>query len=50
MKALENACIKEFRDLSLDRIRRMIRSIFKVRKSHQSSHTTNSYLSQGIII
>ncbi|CAF1338576.1 unnamed protein product [Adineta steineri] len=47
-KAIENACKKEFRDLSHDRIRRMIRSIFKGRKSHQSSssHTTNSFLHQ----
>ena len=30
IKALENACVKEFRDLSLDRIRRVIRSVFKV--------------------
>jgi hypothetical protein len=30
VKAVENACVKEFHDLSLDRIRRMIRSIFKV--------------------
>lgn len=30
IKALENTCVKEFRDLSLDRIRRMIRSVLKV--------------------
>ncbi|CAF1083763.1 unnamed protein product [Rotaria sordida] len=46
VKALENACIKEFHDLSLDRIRRMIRNIVKMRKSQQSSHTTNSFLHQ----
>ncbi|CAF2399853.1 unnamed protein product [Rotaria sp. Silwood2] len=46
VKALENACIKEFGDISLDRIRRMIRNIFKMRKSQQSSHPTNSFLHQ----
>ncbi|CAF3395042.1 unnamed protein product [Rotaria sp. Silwood1] len=46
VKALENACIKEYRDISLDRIRRMIRNIFKMRKTQQSSHTTNSFLHQ----
>ncbi|CAF0979465.1 unnamed protein product [Rotaria magnacalcarata] len=46
VKALENACTKEFHDLSSDRVRRMIRNIFKVRKSQQSSHSTNSFLHQ----
>ena len=37
MKALETNCIKEYSDLSEERIRRMIRSIFKSRKSPTSS-------------
>lgn len=40
IKAMENACTNEYRDLSLDRIRRMIRSVLKVRKS-QSTNTTS---------
>ncbi|CAF1518368.1 unnamed protein product [Adineta steineri] len=49
VKAIENACVGEYRDISLDRIRRMIRNILKLRKSHQSSvhsHTTSSFLHQ----
>ncbi|UJR09735.1 hypothetical protein I4U23_013964 [Adineta vaga] len=50
VKALETACIEEYRDLSLDRIRRIIRSVLKSRKSHQSpsihSHTTSPFLHQ----
>ena len=50
VKALESACIEEYRDLSLDRIRRMIRSVLKLRKSHPSSsvhsHTTSPFLHQ----
>ena len=50
VKALETACIEEYRDLSLDRIRRTIRGVLKTRKSHQSSslhpHTTSPFLHQ----
>ena len=49
VKALENACTKEFHDLSPDRIRRMIRSVSKLRKSHPSSshlHASNSFIHQ----
>ncbi|CAF3181744.1 unnamed protein product [Rotaria sp. Silwood2] len=42
MKTLENACIEEYRDLSVDRIRRMIRSALKLRKTQPSS-STNSH-------
>ncbi|CAF3340662.1 unnamed protein product [Rotaria socialis] len=47
MKILESACIEEYRDLSTDRIRRMIRSALKLRKtqpssSNATSHTTTS--------
>lgn len=38
-KAIETACTNEYRDLSLDRIRRMIRSILKVRKTTTSLST-----------
>ncbi|CAF0981172.1 unnamed protein product [Adineta ricciae] len=50
VKALETACIEEYRDLSLDRIRRIIRGVLKVRKTHQSSslhpHTASPFLHQ----
>ncbi|CAF0884720.1 unnamed protein product [Adineta ricciae] len=50
VKALETACIEEYRDLSLDRIRRIIRGVLKARKSHQPSslhpHTTSPFLHQ----
>jgi hypothetical protein len=36
LKALESICIEEYRDLSVDRIQRMIRSMLKSRKSYQS--------------
>jgi hypothetical protein len=45
VKALESACIEEYRDLSLDRIRRIIRSVLKVRKSHPPT-TSSSFLHQ----
>ena len=35
VKKLETACMKEFRDLSHERIRRMVRSVFKGQKSPQ---------------
>ncbi|CAF3833461.1 unnamed protein product [Rotaria sp. Silwood1] len=48
MKALENACIEEYHDLSADRIRRMVRSALKLRKTQPSSsthsHTTSPFL------
>ena len=44
IKAIENTCTNEYRDLSLDRIRRMIRSVLKVRKSQPTN--TTSFLTQ----
>ena len=44
-KVLENACIEEYRDLPLDRIRRMIRSVLKARKSHAPT-ASSSFLHQ----
>ncbi|CAF1074966.1 unnamed protein product [Rotaria sp. Silwood1] len=48
MKTLENACIEEYHDLSADRIRRMVRSALKLRKTQPSSsthsHTTSPFL------
>ncbi|CAF1455359.1 unnamed protein product, partial [Adineta ricciae] len=43
VKKLETTCMKEFRDLSHERIRRMIRSVFKGQKSPQNHPTTTSH-------
>ncbi|CAF1958905.1 unnamed protein product [Rotaria magnacalcarata] len=43
MKTLESACIEEYRDLPTDRIRRMIRSALKLRKTQPSSSAATSH-------
>ena len=41
MKTIENSCIEKYQDLSIDRIRRMIRSVLKGRKSQLTNHKKN---------
>ena len=42
MKTIENACAEKYHDLSIDRIRRMIRSVLKVHKSQPKDHSTTT--------
>lgn len=43
MKTIESACVEEYQDVSIDRIRRMIRSILKVRKSQLTNPSSSSH-------
>ncbi|CAF1581633.1 unnamed protein product [Rotaria sordida] len=49
LKTLESACIEQYRDLSIDRIRRMIRSTLKLRKTQSSSSTHSSHTTSSFV-